>query len=179
MGNAYFCLVIHALPAGWRSESLQPPPSSPPVCLDHQYSTLHYISHIINSNLLCITYRIPASSQQLGPSAAANKLDVLFIDCHPSVSQTLPACCKHMICPSCVLQCVIHQSLFDLTGSTYAHLQHEQPCSRDTGSLRHQRAGCCFRRLAVVTSDFHMPRTEAIFRHCAKLASSGRDRKDR
>ncbi|KAL3157303.1 hypothetical protein ABBQ38_001533 [Trebouxia sp. C0009 RCD-2024] len=35
-----------------------------------------------------------------------------------------------------------------------------------------------WRRLAVVTSDFHMPRTEAIFRHCAKLASAERDSKD-
>lgn len=35
-----------------------------------------------------------------------------------------------------------------------------------------------FRRIAVVTSDFHMPRTEAIFRHCSKLASAWEGDKD-
>ena len=28
-----------------------------------------------------------------------------------------------------------------------------------------------YRRLAIVTSEFHMPRTEAIFRKCFQLAS--------
>ena len=39
---------------------------------------------------------------------------------------------------------------------------------------------CCMsRRLAVVTSDFHMPRSQAIFEHCFKLAGVGKAKADR
>lgn len=36
-----------------------------------------------------------------------------------------------------------------------------------------------WRRLAVVTSDFHMPRSQAIFEHCFKLAGVGKAKADR